>query len=1269
MEKDVRRLSTLNYALIFNASKHCLAFTDKETGVILDVNDQWVSATGIGRPEAIGRTALELGLWTNPADRTSCIKAIQEVSFISNYEALFNLKGVATAHTISGQLIKTDQGNLFLWEFQNISEKKLLEKEIQRTQLQLQMILDASPVPLFVKDAQSCFVSMNHACESQWGIAFQDLKGTDGSAIFPESQMQKFLGDDQAIFAGRVPVDFQEVFWSNALQENRVGHTFKNPVFNETGEPLYLVCSIIDVTEQENVRRALQISQENMNEAQRLAHAGTFVTDLEAGTWEASSSLKIVLGIEANYPKTIESWHALLCDEDRDITLEYFRNAFHQLQTSFDLDYRIIRPNDRQVCWINTVGKITYNPSNRATRVTGFLQDISQRKASELKITNYQNQLEKMVKDRTLQLEKINQELNRQQLFTRTVTDAVPSMIGYWDRDLHCRFANKAYEKWFNVEVETIVGMHIKDVLGEHLFKMNQPRMQAALAGETQIFQREKVLADGSIGYMAAKYIPDFLDGSVNGFFVLVEDITELKLAENNLLRLNEELEAQARVSQQASVEKSEFLANMSHEIRTPMNAILGLSYMLQQSILPDDAQRMVGKIRGAGRLLLGILNDVLDFSKIETGKLEIQTTPFNLGDVLDNLATIMSTNAHDKDLELVIATPPLGSSQLLGDSLRLEQVLINLTGNAIKFTERGYVAVDICKEQENDESVTLRFAVRDSGIGIPLDKQQMIFSEFSQADGSISRKYGGSGLGLTISRSLVEAMGGELHVTSVPGEGSEFWFRFRFKRIPSNWNLAPELTNLRVLIADDNALAREALQTIAQGLGWRTTAFASGEALLAHLKMYIDHSQSPAILLLDYKMPGRDGLETARAVRHELKNHTDLIVIMVTAFNSKELLKHPDAGLVDAILSKPVTPFALYGAVERALRARQGDTAAVRHIHTSRLQGLRMLVVDDSDINREIAEGIFQGEGALVSLAGDGQEALDWLATHAGQVDIVLMDVQMPVMNGYEATRQLRFIPALQDLPVVALSAGAFVEHQERALQAGMNGYIAKPFDVDLAIALIIKLTHHVPNAAPKKAAETPVQQHGASENLPGIVVAKALAMWRDEARYKTFLRKFAEHYADIVQDLSNANSKNALALVHKFKGAAGNLGLNDVVAVAHTLEQLLQHNEIQEQALKGVMAVALDSIARYAPALVQSETEQSTDVSQLAPWLARLLAAWQSDSSSEVASVLAEMEQALPAPNRELLQTALDNYDFRAGEAATEVLILASPANREKT
>jgi hypothetical protein len=670
--------------------------------------------------------------------------------------------------------------------------------------------------------------------------------------------------------------------------------------------------------------------------------------------------------------------------------------------------------------------------------------------------------------------------------------------------------------------------------------------------------------------------------------------LEELKQHRNQLemliSRRTAELETAKALAEAANSSKSAFIANMSHEIRTPMNAILGLAYLLDQVALPGDANELVRKIRMAGNSLLAIINDILDFSKIESGKLEIETAPFHLGDVLDNLATIMSANVGNKELELIIAPPPGKTCQLKGDALRLEQVLINLTGNALKFTEHGHVALSVDVVDENDQFITLRFAVRDTGIGITIQQQQQIFAPFSQADGSTSRRFGGTGLGLAISRRLVEAMRGKLQVASVPGIGSVFSFDLIFEKGREVWHVTPEMENLNVLIADDNPIAREVLAGIVDGLGWKAKTVSSGEAAIQHVEFTQGHQRPSEILLLDYKMPGIDGLAAAKAIRYKLKEVGEPIIIMVTAHSNSQLLGHPDSHLADAVLSKPVTPSSLYNAVARAKRVRQDGQEQLPNKIRQRLSGLRILVADDSDINLEVARRILTDEGAYVTLVDNGQQAVDWLKAHPTEADIILMDVQMPVMDGYEATRQIRHIPVLAAIPVVALTAGAFSEQSELAHAAGMNGFIAKPFDVDTVISMIIRLTAGVALSDITKA----VPHDTSVDHLPGIAIKKGLEYFgNNPMKYRQFLSKFAHENAGIVNEITISQKSEAAALAHKLKGNCGYLALHEVAAQAGELEQALNDGTGYADILVRLheaLEIAIASINIYA----SSETEQ---------------------------------------------------------------------------
>jgi len=721
--------------------------------------------------------------------------------------------------------------------------------------------------------------------------------------------------------------------------------------------------------------------------------------------------------------------------------------------------------------------------------------------------------------------------------------------------------------------------------------------------------------------------------------FGINRDITAQRAYEDTLNAAREQAEAASRA-------KADFLSNMSHEIRTPMNAILGLAFLLEKAELPGHARELVQKIRSAGRSLLGIINDILDFSKIESGNLTLERAPFSLSRLLDNLSTIMATSAGDKELELVIKPPP-GVDLLQGDALRLEQVLINLTSNAIKFTERGFVEVDIRTLAQDEETVRLSFAITDSGIGIAAEQQTELFRPFTQADASTTRRFGGTGLGLAISRQLVDLMGGSIRLRSAPGVGSCFSFELVLPRERETRYAPPELAGLSVFIADDNDIALEALRVAAGGLDWRAQTASSGSEAMEILRKNADFD----VVILDWKMPDHSGLDVAKDYYQSLQGKIRPIVLMVTAYARETLLEEPDIALVDGVIVKPVTPSVLYNAVAHAVRMRQGvgggsETLSARQ----RLDGVRLLVVDDSDINRDVAERIFRYEGAEVYLACDGQQALDWLDAHPAGVDLVLMDIQMPVMDGFEASRRIRQLPQWRELPIVALTAGVFKTHSDAARAAGMDDYIAKPFDIDLAVDRI----RHACGLDIEDRGSRPVPAH--EPGAATLNIALGLEIWREEAVYQQYLRKFARDYQTIVQQISACDADAARQLAHKLKGVAGNLALSEVEDAARHINDALSNGGETAPALAGLaqaLTLALAAIRRYAgdddpgeewlPVVSSAVLAERFDI---------LLAALDSDDIDRIEAALQPLAEQLGSAVSSGLRSAVEDFDFRRAE-----------------
>jgi len=684
-------------------------------------------------------------------------------------------------------------------------------------------------------------------------------------------------------------------------------------------------------------------------------------------------------------------------------------------------------------------------------------------------------------------------------------------------------------------------------------------------------------------------------------------NIETRKAAERALQEAQVELKKAARAAKEASESKSAFLANMSHEIRTPMNAVIGLSHLALKTDLQPRQRDYVSKIKHSGEHLLGILNDILDFSKVEAGKLEVETIDFDLDKVLENIGNLISEKATTKGLELIFDIDPSVSKYLRGDPLRLGQILINFCNNAVKFTEKGEVVVSAEVLEDNPQKQLIAFSVRDTGIGMTEEQMGRLFQAFEQADTSTTRKFGGTGLGLAISKRLAELMGGDVDVASEPGKGSMFRFTARLEKAaatPRRRVLQSDLRGRRVLVIDDNSHARSVLAGMLGNMGFDVDEAPSGEDAIEMVKQLIKSGGFYDIAFIDWQMPGIDGIETGKRIFAAASSDKPPHLVMVTAYGREDVLRQAEQNGFDNVLIKPVTYSILFDTTAEALGT-DVETAETRQALPSldihRIQGGRVLLVEDNEINQEVAIGQLEDAELFVDLAENGAEAVRMV--HENEYDAVLMDMQMPVMDGIEATQAIRSESAFEGLPIIAMTANAMAADREKCLKAGMNDHIAKPIDPDQLLGTLVRWMKRpdgdstTPQSRAQRGESVKASDAvGAPLEIAGIDVPSALKRTGgNRSRYESLLRRFAQQQANAVEaireSLSSGDVARAERTAHSLKGSAGTLGAMAVSAAAAKAETAIRKGQGIDSALTSLS----DDLAKVVEAILTALPEGS--------------------------------------------------------------------------
>ena len=1019
-----------------------------------------------------------------------------------------------------------------------------------------------------------------------------------------------------------------------------------------------------DITARKSAEIALGANEAFLSRAGHIAGVGAWRVDMVSSKIQWSKVTKKIHDVPEDFEPDMATAINFYAPEARPLIERAVEIGISEGK-GWDLELPFITATGRRI-WVRAVGEVEF-VGGKPVALVGAFQDITERR----------------LRDEELHLlEACVSRINDSILITKAnVTDwNGPEIV----------FANPAFEVLTGFSVAEVVGKTPKILQGADTDYAELGKIKAALVrGESIRTELLNYTKAGRAYWIEIDISPvKSSTGEITHFVAVERDVTERR-EQAAVLR-----DAVIR-AEQATESKGQFLANMSHEIRTPMNAIIGMLALLHRTELSPQQLDYAGKSQTAAHSLLGLINDILDFSKVEAGKMTLDPQPFTVSKLMRDLAVILSTNAGTKGIDVLFDIDSTLPPVLLGDAMRLQQILINLGGNAVKFTTEGQVVVSVRLLRVTDGMAYVDFAIKDSGIGIAPENQHKIFAGFSQAEASTTRKFGGTGLGLAISRHMIEIMGGELVLTSAIGQGSVFAYTLALPivtTVPEDLVVAPRLSvpTQRVLVIDDNPLACALTARMANSWNWPAECVHSGEQALSLLAQRAADAAFPFdVVYLDWHLPGMDGWELAtrlralHAERCAVHGAQPLAIIMVTTSGREFLSQRTEAeqALLNGFLVKPLTASTLLDATLQSGAAKVGVRQG-RRPRTSqrRLNGMRILVVEDNLINQQVAEELLNSEGANVSLAANGQLGVEAVRFANPQFDAVLMDLQMPVMDGLTATRAIRERLGLSDLPIIAMTAKAMNSDRDDCLAAGMNAHVGKPFDLTALVKTLLSVSGFTATPSTAAPASTAAAAATNAGKAGGIDLDVALARLSGmESLYLRAAKEFVKVIPTVMDEFRQSletNRQNATMQMHTMKGNAALLGAGALAELAGHLEAMckssvsigdiavqIPHLERTLHATRSELQAVIAQLDANAPhdaptgtsaGAVQNAASLRTQLDALAIMLV--------NGDMEALSLFAQLRDLLPATIQERvdrLKEALQNLEFEEAHVHCTTLI----------